>query len=293
MKRTGARLAALVLALSGLALAWPAFGQATGEDMKRRLVEQKIKLLETLLDSPAARNAAFGREAETTLLIEKGTRAVDTARKALAEQRLDEATTALNEGMKSVSAVTRKSQGASLSESAQRKTYDDQSEQVATYRAAVDDLTRDPKSADAARALLVRIDTLSAEARQLAGGGRLGEANRKLAEAYKLATEELARLRQGQEVVMSLKFDTPADEYAYEAKRYGSNEIMVDMMVNDGKADGDRRRLVDKYMDEGRRLKREAESRAGAAQHREALSAMEKANDQMKRALQVMGVPVF
>ena len=292
MERT--RAIALALTLSGLVLAGPVCAQATGEDMKRRLVEQKIKLLETLLNSPAAKLLATGQDADAAGQIANGTRSVDVARKALGENRLDEATAALDVGMKSVGAATRKSQsGAALSESAQRKTYDDQTEQVATYRASVDDLTRDPKSGDAARALLVRIDALTAEARQLAGGSRLGEANRKLADAYKLATEELARLRQGQEVVMSLKFATPADEYAYELKRYGSNEIMVDMMVNEGKADGDRRRLVDKYLDEGRRLKRDAEGRAGATQHKEALVLMEKANDQMKRALQLMGVPVF
>jgi hypothetical protein len=284
----------MALALSGLALTGPAAAQSAGEDGKRRLIEQKIKLLETLLNSPAAKNAAFGKEAETTVLIERGTKAVDTARKALAEQRLDEATAALDDGMKSVTAATRKLQsGSALSESAQRKTYDEQTEQVATYRASVAQLTRDAKSGDEARALLAKLDALTAAAKQLESAGRLGEANRKLAEAYKAATEELARLRHGQEVVMSLRFDTPADEYAYEQKRYGSNEIMVDMMVGEGKADGDRRRLVDTFVNEGKRLKREAETRANAAQFKEALAMMEKANDQMKRALQMMGVPVF
>jgi hypothetical protein len=277
-----------------IALGAPALAQAPAEDGKRRLIEQKIKLLEMLLGSPAAKNAAFGKDAETTQLIEKGARAVDTARQALAGQRFDEATAALDDGMKAVTSATRRLQSSSaLSESAQRKTYDEQSEQVATYRGSAADLIRDPKAGEAARALLARIDTLMAEAKQLAAGGRLGEANRKLAETYKLATEEIARLRQGQEVVMSLKFDSPADEYAYEQKRYGSNEIMVEMMINEGKAEGERRKLVDGFVNEGRRLKREAEQRADAAQYKEALGHMEKANEQMKRALQVLGVPVF
>jgi hypothetical protein len=294
MTRTWRRSLRRAILSSLVAMAGIAQAQAPADDGKRRLIEQKIRLLETLLGSPAAKNAAFGKEAETTQLIEKGSRAVDTARRALAEQRLDEASAALDDGMKAVSAATRRLQaGSALSESAQRKTYDEQSEQVATYRASALDLTRDPRSGEAARALVARLDALTAEARQLAAGSRLGEANRKLAEAYKLATEEIARLRQGQEVVMSLKFDSPADEYAYEQKRYGSNEIMVDMLINEGKAEGDRRRLVDGFVNEGRRLKREAEAHADAAQFKEALARMEKANDQMKRALQAMGVAVF
>jgi hypothetical protein len=294
MQPIWARAFAVALAVSGLASAGPADAQSASEDGKRRLIEQKIKLLDNLLNSPAAKNAAFGKEAETTVLIERGTKAVDTARKALAEQRLDEATAALDDAMKSVTAATRKMQsGSALSASAQRKTYDEQTEQVATYRASVAQLTRDAQSGDEARALLEKLDALTAAAKQLESAGRLGEANRKLADAYKMATEELARLRQGQEVVMSLRFDTPADEYAYEQKRYGSNEIMVDMMIGEGKADGDRRRLVDTFVNEGKRLKRDAEIRADAAQFKEALAMMEKANDQMKRALQMMGVPVF
>lgn len=291
MTRIG-RMAVLLSFVAATAV--PAWAQAPADDGKRRLIEQKIKLLETLLNSPAARNAAYGKEAETTLLIEQGARAVDTARRALAEQRLDEASAALDQGMKAVGSATRRLQaGSALSESAQRKTYDEQGEQVATYRAAVADLTKDPQRGDAARTLLARIDALSAEAKQLAGGGRVGEANRRLAEAYKLATEELARLRQGQEVVLSLKFDTPADEYAYELKRYGSNEIMVDMMIGEGKADGGRRPLVDGFVGEGRRHKRDAERSADAGRFGDALGQMEKANEQMKRALQAMGVPVF
>lgn len=273
---------------SSLALAQPA-----PDDAKKRLIEQKIKLLDLLLNAPAAKAAAT-KDPESELLVERGRGAVEKARQALAEQRFDEATSALDEGMKSVTRATRRMQSdTALSESAQRKTYDEQSEQVATYRASVADMVKDAKNGDAAKALLLKIDALSGEAKQLAGGGRLGDANRRLAEAYKLATEEIARLRQGQVVEMTLKFETPADEYAYEVKRFNSNQIMVDMLVNEGKAEGERRKMVDGLLAEANRLRAGAEQQAAKGQHKDALGQMEKANDQMKRAQQLMGMMVF
>ena len=263
-------------------------------EQKKRLIEQKIKLLDMLVNSPAAKNAAYGNEAETTTLVEHGQKIILAARKAAAEARYDDASKALDEAMKTVSKVTRRLQSdTALADSAQRKTYDDQSEQVASYRAGVVDLTRDPKLGEVAKVLLGKIDALTGEAKQLASASRIGEANKKLAEAYKLATEEIARIRQGHEVVMSLKFDSPAEEFAYEQKRYASNEIMVDMMINEGKADGERRKIIDQFINEARRLRAEADGLAPSGKYKDAVKLMEKAGAQLVRALQTMGVPVF
>lgn len=114
-----------------------------------------------------------------------------------------------------------------------------------------------------------------------------------MADAYKIAVQELSRLRAGQEVVLSLNFETPAEEYAYEQKRFGSNQIMVDMMIGEGRAEGGKRQLVDRFVGEGRRLKLEAEGQADVGKYSEAVALMEEATKQLNRALQSMGVPVF
>ncbi|WP_246265664.1 hypothetical protein [Aromatoleum diolicum] len=268
---------------------------ADGADQKRRLIEQKIRLLEMLINSPAAKGAPYGREAESATLLEKGRTSIDDARKALADGRFDEAAKLLDEALKSASSASRRMSAGEggLSESAQRKSLQDLGEQVEMYRTSLGELATDPEKGAAARALLGRIDALRAESVQLATGGRLGDANRKLADAYKLAVEEMSRLRAGQEVVLSLKFDTPADEYAYEKKRFASNEIMVDMMIAEGRAEGDKRRLVDGFVDNGRRLGSQADTQASSGQYPEAVKLMEQASAQLIRALQAMGVPVF
>lgn len=277
-----------------------AFGAAAQEDgksadSKRRSVEQKIRLLEMLVNSPAAKNAPYGREADSTALIEDGRRSIDAARKALEEGRADDAAKLLDDALRAASSASRKlsQSDRSLTESAQRKSLADLGEQLEMYRSSLRDLSADPERGAAAKSLLSRVDALAADSRALAEGGRLGDANKKLGEAYRLAVEEMSRLRAGQEVVLSLKFDTPADEYAYERKRFVSNEMMVDMMVAEGRASGERQKLVDGFVSEGRRLGGDAEARANSGQYEEAVKLMEQASAQLIRALQSMGLPVF
>lgn len=274
-----------------------ASAQPAGEagDQKRRLIEQKIRLVETLVNSPAARGSSGGADGQSAELIEQGRRSIDDARRALGEGRLDEAAQLADGALKSASAASRRlpSGEAALSESAQRKSLQDMTEQVSMYRASIDELARDPQKGEGAKVLLAKVDALAGEGKQLADAGRVGEAGKKMAEAYKLAVEEMSRLRAGQEVLLSLKFETPADEYAYERKRFASNEIMVDMMVSEGRAAGEKRLLVDKFVEEGQRLGVQAELKAKAGEHAEAVKLMEQASAQLIRALQSMGVPVF
>lgn len=278
----------------GLAIVWcaGAIAQVASPEQSRQLVEQKIKLLEMLLGSPMAKASVSG--AENSTLAERGRRAIELARLAAAENRFGDAALLLDEALKSSSAESRrlKSENA-LSEGALRQNNQNLREQVATYRASVAELTGDPRAGAAARGLLSRIDGMSAEAGKQEGLGRLRDANRILSDAYKLAVGELSSLRAGQEVVMSLKFATPADEYAYEQKRFESGEMMVGMMVAEGRAAGERQAQVENYASEGRRLKAEAARLAGEGRHKEAVGLMEQASGQMNRALQSMGVPVF
>lgn len=279
-----------VLLCLAMALAGPAGAQS--DEHRQRLIEQKLKLVETLVNSPAAKNAS----GDSAGLLHQGREALDQARRALAGGKLDDAAKLVDEALKSATAASRKlsTGGGALSDSAQRKNFQDLGEQVATYRASLVELSGDAKNGAAAKSLVARIDVMSAEARELAQGGRLGDANKKMADAYKLAVSEMSRLRAGQEVVLSLKFASPAEEYAYEQKRYGSNEIMLDMMIGEGRAEGgDKRRMIDGFVGEARKLKAQADMHAGAGKYKEAVAAMEQATAQLNRALQFMGVPVF
>ena len=281
----------LLLAFSVLAV--PATAQTAADpDQQRRLAEQKLKLVEMLVNSPAAQAAAASKDGDKATLIERSRNLLKEAREAIAAQRHADAAKALDEALRNVSKANSRN-GGGLADSVQKQRLQDMGEQVATYRTALAELGKKPAVGATAQAALQRVDALADEGRKLAAAGRLGDANRKMAEAYKLEVEEISRLRAGEVVTMSLKFESPAEEYAYEQKRFQSNEILVDMMIAEGRADGDKRRMVDGFIAEASRLKADAISQAINNNHKEAVAAMEKAFVQLNRALQAMGVPAF
>lgn len=261
-------------------------------EQQRRLAEQKLKLVEMLVNSPAAKLSSASKDTEVAGLIERSRELLKQARETLAAQRYAEASLALDEALRGVSKANSRSAGG-LSDSVQKQRLQDMGEQVATYRGALVEMLKNPKNGAEAQSALTRVDTLADAARGLAAAGRLGEANKKMAESYKLAVEEISRLRAGEVVTMSLKFNSPAEEYAYEQKRFQSNEILVNMMIAEGRAEGDKRRLVDSFIHEAGRLKADAIDQSINNNFKEAVSSMEKAFTQLNRALQTMGVPAF
>ncbi len=275
--------------LLALALSLPsAFAQDSNDLTQRQhQVELKAKMVDILVNSSALQKSGSNA-------IDAGKAALTEARAALKAGRVDEASKILEQALRAlVKASGAANKDASLSESAQKKQFADFEEQVITYRKTIRELESDSRMSTAAKALGNRIDTESGEASRLAKLGKHVEASKKMGDTYRLAVEELSRLRAGQEVVMSLKFDTPADEYAYEQRRYQSSEILVANLLGEGRAEGDKRRLVDDFVSQGRQLRDDAEALATKKQHQAAVTTIEKAVTQLNRALQAMGLPIY
>lgn len=275
------------------ALATPS-AAADNPDPRRTTVEQKLKLVGHLLGSPKMKNALAGDNPEARAQAEKAGKLVDQAKDALAANDLDQATAALDQALKSVSAASSmSSKGIELELAGQRARYAELLEQVQTYRAALVETRKDAAAAEAAGAAILRLDTLAADAKLHSEKNKYAEANKSLGDAYLAAANALTRLRAGQTVTLSLKFDTPADEYAYEQKVNLSHEMLVEMLVNDDKARGSMRGAIDKAVDNNRIAKVEAEKQAKAGDHDAAIKTLEQATLRLKRTLQSFGVPIF
>lgn len=262
-------------------------------DSRKRLIEQKLRLVESLVNAPAAQAFAHGRESETTALIQDGRKLLDRVRLALATNEFDEASALLDDALRSASkaAARLSSQPGALSNSVQQESHKNLSEQVAGYRSGIEDLAK--KGNSEAISVAARINALHSEAGKLAEVGKLGDANRKLADAYRLAVVSISKLRAGETVTLSLKFDTPAEEYGYEHGRFQSSEIFIDLMIGEGRIEGERRTMVDGFVREGKKLLGLAADHARGGDYENAVATMENAVAQLNRALQVMGVPVF
>jgi hypothetical protein len=291
MPHRSAIFPAFALALWLLAAA--VLAQGTSVDQRRQLIEQKLRLVESLVNSPSARASAYGQEAQTPALLDESRKQIEQVRVLIGVGDFEQAAPLLDQALRNATRAASRLGGNRLSESAQRESLANLREQVATYRQSLAELRLEARLRNDVAGALSRLDALTAQAEQLATSAQLAEANKRMAEAYRFAVAELSRLRAGETVVMSLNFDTPAQEYAYEQKRFHSNEILVRMMIDEGRAEGEKRALVDRYVEAGRERNRVAAQAADQGQHRDAVLVMEQANQSLNRALQTMGVPVF
>lgn len=261
---------------------------------KLLLAQQKARLVETLINTPAMKAAQDGKNPEITGWITQSRNLLSQAGNAISAARPEEAIEQLDEALRNLSkASSQLTADGTGSINTQKKQFDGHASQIESYRRTLQDMTSSPQTAAAARQLIIRIDALTAEGRKLFDGGRHDEANKRMAAAYKLAVEEISRLRDGQEVVMRLQFNSPREEFDYEQKRFYSNEILVGMLIREERATGDARKQVDAYVQGASSIKAEATAKANAGDYPVAIKEMEKANLQLNRALQMMGVPVF
>lgn len=167
-------------------------------------------------------------------------------------------------------------------------------DQVRAYRGALKSLTEDRRFSSQAKAVEVKIEALLRRTEQLMAETRFGEATSVASEANRLVVETIARMRSGDTVVVSLSFDSPAQEFAYEMRRFESSEVMLAMALEDGRSVAPGlRKNVDVLLTEARRQRQLGEQEARVGKHAEGVRLLEGANRQMTRALQELGVPVF
>ena len=285
--RTACTVAVLALLACGDACAQdtpPAMPQVTG---------QKLKLLESLLNSAKFRQIQDGPDSEAKAQLQMALQLRDEARTAGNLGDFAKATQALDGALKATTTASSLAgkNGAALDTGLLASQNKDLLEQTGDYRKSIaDTLGKTGKKAPEA---LSMIDQKTREADILSAAGRHGDANKKLAEAYQLAVATLTRLRDGDVVTIDLKFDTPADEYSYELKRYQSHQMLVDMMLSSNQYSEATRNIIDHNIEESRQIRSQAEKQAAARDYPAAIKSMENAIEQLIRTLRIGGMSIF
>ena len=261
---------------------------AQASEQRLQASEQKMRLLQSILASPRVQQVDREGAPEARAQVARARQLLEAARQALAAGEAEQAASALDQALRAVS----QGSGGVANASALRARYTELREQVATYRASLLEARQDAKAAPVAGAALEQVDRLSAEAERQVATGKYAEANRLLGEAYNRAVSALSTLGAGKTITLALKFDTPADEYAYEQKRHQSHAMLVEMMLAEGRAEG-RRATIDAFVEAARREQVEADRVAASGQPAVAIPLLERATVHLLRALQAMGVPAF
>jgi hypothetical protein len=284
------RLGLIFLLCCSSALANPADAD---KSKQIQLAGQKVKLVESLLATPAMKSAPDSRNPEVAAWAINSRILLDQALAALAVEDAAKAIEKLDEALRSMS---RSSSMLTKDESniqEQKRQFDEYAKQIDGYRRSLLDITAPPNSANASRQLVTRLDSMTSQANKLQENGRIADATKRMADAYKLAVEEITKMRDGQEVVMKLSFASPREEFLYEQKRFHSSEIMLSMMLKEKQSTPDSMTQIQTHAANADSLKVEANAKAGANDYSGAVKDMEKAIQQLNRALQILGLPVF
>lgn len=284
------RLVAILLIGSLLAGNLP----AAEPERQQALAEQKLRLIESLLAGPAIKAAASGGQSEAGALVASSRRLLEQARSSLQASRSDDAIRDLDQALKDLSKAGSLISGdRQAGSAASARQFRERAAAVDSYRRAIEEMASAPATAAEARRLLARVDQLASEAQHRFDAGKHNEGLQGINEAYRLAVGEISRLRQGQEVILRLHFDSPREEFDYEQKRYHSNEILIAMLSREERAGGETKAQVDGLLRRAAEWKEAAAAKAGANDYTGAVKDMENAGQQLNRALQLLGVPVF
>lgn len=279
-----------VLVLIGSLIAGSA--AAAEPEPTQQLAEQKQRLVAALLDSPAMQ--AAGQQPDAAALVAASRRRLEQARGDLQAARTGDAIRELDEALKDLSKAGSLLGGnPQAGTAASARQFQERAAEVDSFRRAIEDMAASPATAAAARRLLAGVDRLAAEARSSVAAGRSAEGLQRINEAYRLAVGEISRLRQGQEVTLRLHFDSPREEFDYEQKRYHSNEILVALLSRDERAGAEAKPQLESLLRGAADLKEAAAAKAAGNDYAAAVRDMENASQQLNRALQLLGVPVF
>lgn len=282
---TSIMAAATLLALPPQALAQdraPGEGAPTAE--RPPVLTQKLRLLQQLLASPRAQ-AAAARDAQAAAGLQR-------ARELLAEAAQGgdaaEAETRVNEALRLTTHATRALAPAPVPLAAARQA--EMREQITEYRRAIVVAAKARGQAEPAEAL-ARLDAQVVDAERHTAASQPQEAAQALEAAYRIAVDTLSTLRAGETVSIELKFHTPADEYAYELKRYHGHVELLNNTLAERRPGGVARDQAEQRAGEARALQASAAEHAARGEHATGVKQLEEAVRLLFRALQAAGMP--
>lgn len=255
----------------------------------REMLERKLASTATLIESSSGARQieasgageAVARRARARELHGKAGQALRAGDLEASSRLLDEASRAMFEGVRL--AAPRQ-----VADARQRADYNARLEST---RALVDAQKRiaaekgGPRAAEPAR----HAEALIAEGERLVAAGRLADGRAKLDQAYLTVKAAIGSAREGDTLVRSLNFATPAEEYHYEIDRNDTHRMLVEMLLKD-KRGGTMDAVVDQAVGASARLRKQAEGEAARNDHKAGIRTLEESTRELVKAIRAAGV---
>ena len=256
-------------------------------------VKQKLMFADMMINGKGAKRvlASSNEEAKNLLAIAK--KDLAASREKLLSGALPEALALADKAVKGVSAASRMvpSEDAKA-QLAQR--YDELQNEVRDFEASYEsNYKRMAKAGSAPKDVeydKAKVAGLKSEAKSLAAKGDYAKANAKLEQAQAIVTKAIHTMLDSKTLVYDLEFDSPADEFEYELKRFTGYEELIPVAVEMKKPAAGALSLMDSFLEKARKRRDEAKAKAAEGDYASAIAMMQQATKTVRRALRMVGV---
>lgn len=295
------RWVALAMASCTYAAAYAAQGEvkvpSPAAKVSRPLVEQKEAFLKRVLsDSPAAKRIQAGNNAEAKRHLagaqESYAKAVLSIKNndiASADRQLNEATWLIAKARQLVPDPLARDVG-------HRVRYAQVLQSVESlrisYQRHLQRVKRQPPGSAVNDARLSKVAQLVDSAKSLANAGEVVQANKALGEAETTLMVGLSRVLGAKTIEYAQRFETLAEEYAYELERNRSYGDLIPIALAEFKPGKEALREVQHFVNANGQLREQAQQQAAKKDHRSALTALRDGTVHLQNALTVAGLRV-
>jgi len=288
------RLAATLLLAAGLAAAGdpPALAQdAPRVPVEQATTQQKAEFVGNLVTrSVAAKTIEDNGDDAAKASLARARALVAEARSELAAGRYEAANGMLDEALRLVNTEARKLSETEVKGERLHEAYDKRRNAVAIFLAAYERVASDKELSAATAAQVAEIRRLVRAAEDLAAAGKIGEANDILDRAYVAARGDIREMREGQTLVRSLNFETPEAEYRYEHDRNDSHIMLLQFAIAEKNPPETRRTRIEELRVQAMDLRAEAEAKAQAGDHTDAIGTLVGSTDVLLKAIRLSGL---
>jgi len=129
-----------------------------------------------------------------------------------------------------------------------------------------------------------------AQAKALAAKKNYVHANKLLQQAQVSITTTLHKMLDSKTIVYDLTFDTAAEEYEYELKRFTGYEELIPVAIEAKKPSAGAVKLMESFLSKARNRRDEAIAKADSGDYPMAISMLLQATKTVRRALRMVGV---
>jgi hypothetical protein len=263
---------------------------AFGEPLADEEVRQKLNFADTFISSSAASKRIAGSDrADAKSKYQAAQERLRQAKDAFAAGKLDEAGTASTEAMSLMSQAAQLVPSESVQQMARNRNerlLSSLETLAASYQAAAGE----PGAHDASGLDSTAIHKMTDESRALAASGKFDDANRILAAAIDRVSDALNTLHGSTTISYEMKFSSPAEEYAYELKRYISLEDALPLAIEQMQPPQEKIDEAQEYINKAKERRRQAEAEVQQEKYEAALEQIKDGSLQMETALNVLGV---